>query len=181
MNDMFEFLKAKNTAGGSSGGGASRAVLIELVDEGPKNKLPNTAYTRVVNGVSYTVNADRSVTISSDGTNTQSLLYLVQNITNLKAGTYVLSGCTGGSPATYDLRVKAGNTTYNNYDGGTEFTYNGIDSLEASIVVRAAQTLDITIKPMICSEAEWGISHAYVPYRPSYDELVARVEALEKA
>ncbi len=27
--------------------------------------------------------------------------------------------------------------------------------------------------------ADWGISQQYVPYRPSYDALIERIEALE--
>ena len=34
---------------------------------------------------------------------------------------------------------------------------------------------------MLCSKTAWDISHNYVPYRPSYDELVARITALENA
>ena len=34
---------------------------------------------------------------------------------------------------------------------------------------------------MLCSKAAWDISQNYVPYRPSYDELVARITALENA
>jgi len=154
-------------------------ALIELVDGGAKNKLNHTAYTRTVNGVTYTVNADRSITITSDGTNTQSLLYLVQNYTGVPAGTYVLSGCPGGSSATFDLRVKVGDTTYTNYEGGTEFAYNGTDSFESTIVVRASQTLDITMQPMVCTKADWDISQAYQPYRPSYLELYEMVLALQ--
>jgi len=180
MTDMFEFLNAKNSAagGGSSGGGANRAALIELVDEGTKNKLKNTAYTREVNGVSYTVNADGSVAITSDGTNTLSQLYLTRDDTSLSAGEYVLSGAPGGSTTTYDIRVKAGDQTTINHSGGSAFVSDGSGST-VSIIVRANQTLDITIKPMICTKAAWDISHAFVPYRPSYDELVARVVALE--
>lgn len=160
---------------------ATKDVLAELVDAGAKNKLNHTAYTRTVNGVTFTINADRSITITSDGTNTQSLLYLVQNYTGVPAGNYVLSGCPSGSFTTFDLRVKVGSTTYTNYSGGTEFTYNGTDTFESTIVVRASQTLNITMYPMICTKAAWDASHAYVPHRPSYDELVARIEALERA
>ena len=159
----------------------SNSALVELVDSGAKNKLNHTAYTRTVNGVTFTVNADRSITITSDGTNTQSLLYLVQNYT-IPAGRYVLSGCSGGSTTTYDVRIRVGGSAfYINYNGGTEFTYNGTDTFEASIVVRASQTLNITMKPMICTKAEWNISQQYAPYRPSYQELYERVVALENA
>lgn len=143
--------------------------------------MNHTAYTRTVNGVTFTVNADRSITITSDGTNTQSLLYLVQNYTGVPAGNYVLSGCPSGSSATFDLRVKVGSTTYINYDSGTEITYNGTDTFESTIVVRASQTLNITMKPMICTKAEWNISQHYAPYRPSYQELYERIIALENA
>lgn len=149
----------------------NRAALAEFVDEGAKNALNHTAYTRTVNGVTYTVNDDRTITITSNGTNTQSLLYLVQNYTGLPAGRYVLSGCSGGSTTKYDLRVKVGNSTYINYNNGTEFTYNGTDSFEASIVVRAGQTLNITMKPMVCLKALWDVSQEYQPYRPNYQTL----------
>ena len=158
---------------------ATKDVLAELVDSGAKNLLNHTAYTRTVNGVTYTVNADRSITITSDGTNTQSLLYLTMNAP-LAAGTYILAGCTGGSPTKYDMRVKVSDTITTNYDGGTAFSSDGTP-IEASIVVRASQTLNVTINPMICTAEDYAISPEVVPYRPSYDELVARIEALEQA
>lgn len=37
----------------------------------------------------------------------------------------------------------------------------------------------VTIKLMVCPTALWNVSTNYVPYRPSYDELVARITALE--
>jgi hypothetical protein len=39
----------------------------------------------------------------------------------------------------------------------------------------------VTLRMMLCSKAAWDISQKYVPYRPSYDELVARITALENA
>lgn len=38
-----------------------------------------------------------------------------------------------------------------------------------------------SIRMMLCSKAAWDISQKYVPYRPSYDELVVRITALENA
>lgn len=156
---------------------ATSAAVAGLIDAGAKNKLNHTAYTRTVNGVNYTVNADKSITITSDGTNTQSLLYLVQN-EPLAAGSYILSGCTGGSATKYDLRVKVGNTVTNNYNGGTAFTANG-NPIEASIVVRAAQTLNVTIKPMISTADDYAISSKYVPYVPTTRELYEMILALQ--
>lgn len=148
-----------------------------MIDAGAKNKLDHTAYTRTVNGVTYTVNADRSITITSDGTNTQSLLYLTQSA-SLPAGSYILSGCTGGSSTTYDLRVKVGDTVTHNYDDGTPFTADG-SQIEASIVVRAAQTLNITIAPMICTADDYAASPDYVPYVPTMLELYQMIQALQ--
>ena len=38
---------------------------------------------------------------------------------------------------------------------------------------------DIVVRPMLCTTEDYAISPKFVPYRPSYDELVARIEALE--
>lgn len=157
--------------------GQQAVRTASLIDAGAKNKLDHTAYTRTVNGVTYTVNADRSITITSDGTNTQSLLYLIQNAP-LAAGAYILSGCTGGSSTTYDLRVKVGDTVTHNYDDGTPFTADG-SQIEASIVVRAAQTLNITIAPMICTADDYAASPDYVPYVPTMLELYQMIQALQ--
>lgn len=157
--------------------GQQSARTASLIDAGAKNKLDHTAYTRTVNGVTYTVNADRSITITSDGTNTQSLLYLTQSA-SLPSGDYILSGCTGGSSTTYDLRVKVGDTVTHNYDDGTPFTADG-SPIEASIVVRAAQTLNITIAPMICTADDYAASPDYVPYVPTMLELYQMIQALQ--
>lgn len=169
LNGNFSALDA--FAGQQAGRTAS------LIDAGAKNKLDHTAYTRTVNGVTYTVNTDRSITITSDGTNTQSLLYLAQNAP-LPAGSYILSGCTGGSSATFDLRVKVGDTVTHNYDGGTPFAADG-SPIETSIVVRAAQTLNITIAPMICTADDYAASSDYVPYVPTMLELYQMIQALQ--
>lgn len=157
---------------------ALETSVAALVDVGPKNKLDHTAYTRTVNGVTYTVNADRSVTITSDGTNTLSQLYLVYNDTSIPAGSYVLSGCTGGSSTTFDLRVKVGDTISTNYDGGTPFQTDG-SALTVSIIVRASQTLNVTIRPMICTADDYAASPAYAPYTPTLRELYEMVLALQ--
>lgn len=157
--------------------GQQAGRTVSLINAGAKNKLNHTAYTRTVNGVTYTVNADRSITITSDGTNTQSLLYLTQSA-SLPSGDYILSGCTGGSSTTYDLRVKVGDTVTHNYDDGTPFTADG-SPIEASIVVMAAQTLSITIAPMICTADDYAASPDYVPYVPTMLELYQMIQALQ--
>lgn len=150
-------------------------VLPELVDEGAKNLLDHTAYTRIVNGVTYTVNEDRTITITSNGTNTQSTLYLIQNYTGLQAGTYVLSGVEGTSSSsdTYALWLKVGTAgSVSVPKTGLEFEYDGTSALTISIIVRASQTVNATFKPMICTKADWDISQSYQPYRPNTIDAV---------
>lgn len=169
LNENFQTL---DTFAGQQAG-----RIASLIDAGAKNKLAHTAYTQTLDGVTYTVNADRSITITSDGTNTQSQLYLTQNAT-LPAGDYILSGCTGGSSTAYDLRVKVGDTVSHNYDNGTPFTADG-SQIEASIVVMAAQTLNITISPMICTADDYAASPDYAPYVPTMLELYQMIQALQ--
>lgn len=150
------------------------AATIEMIDNGPKNLLNHTAYTRTVNKVTYTVNADRSITITSDGTNTQSTLYLIQNYTGFEAGTYVLSGVAGttSSGNTYAMWLKIGTASSVSVPkAGLKFDYDGTSTLTISIIVRASQTVNATFKPMLCTKADWDISQAYQPYVPSNKEL----------
>lgn len=150
------------------------AAAIEVIDSGPKNLLNHTAYTRTVNKVTYTVNADRSITITSDGTNTQSTLYLIQNYTGFQAGTYVLSGVAGTSSSgdTYAMWLKIGTASSVTVPkAGLEFNYDGTSALTISIIVRASQTVNATFKPMLCTKADWDISQVYQPYRSNYQTL----------
>ena len=144
-------------------------AAVEMIDSGSKNILNHTAYTRTVNNVTYTVNADKSITITSNGTNTQSILYLIQNYTGFQAGTYVLSGVAGTSSSsdTYAMWLKigtAGSVTVPK--AGLEFDYDGTSALTISIIVRESQTVNATFKPMLCTKADWDISQEYQPYRP---------------
>ena len=152
-----------------------QAALAELVDSGSKNFLQNTAYTRDVNGVSYTVNTDGSVRVVSNGDNTLSQLYLIRDAANLSAGSYILSGSPAGSTTTYDLRIVTGGRTTINHSGGSAFTSDG-STYTVSIIVRASQVLDITINPMICSAAAWQISQTFKPYTPTLYELYQMIQ-----
>lgn len=162
----------------------SITTLAELVDNGPKNKLENKLTTKTVQGITYTVNADGSITAAGTAT-AQSVVYITEQagFTGLKAGKYVLSGVTDGNAAdTYAMWLKLGSAGSVSLSYGyREFDYNGTDAIIVSIIVRSGQTIDTTFKPMICTKAEWQVSREYVPYQPSYAELVARVEALEEA
>jgi hypothetical protein len=78
-----------------------------------KNLILNTKTTTTINGITFTVNADKTITVNGTATaNTYIRLNLgsVPN-TPILAGTYTLSGCpTGGSAETYYLAVELSDT-----------------------------------------------------------------------
>lgn len=80
-----------------------------------KNLLNNTKSTTTLNGLTFTINDDKSVTITGTATS-QTDFYLVgasstyDNI-GLNAGTYNLSGCINGSSSTYMLIAVSKNSS----------------------------------------------------------------------
>lgn len=172
----------------------NREALAELIDGSAKNRLPfsdlaviksmNTggtwdgnAYTR--NGVTFTINSDFSV--SANGTATGGNAVLVLSRTggfSIEEGNWVLSGCPeGGSGTTYNIAI-AGTVS----DTGNTAEFTAVTSKLVRIYVISGTTADgLIFKPMVCSKAAWNISKAYQPNRPSYDEIIARITALENA
>lgn len=153
----------------------NRAALAEVIDSGQKNILQNTAVSAEVNGITFTVNSDGSVTAT--GTATANADYTVSNLTGYPtSGQYILSGCPeGGGANTYRIQIYQ---VAADYGSAVEFTSQ--NRLNVYIRISSGQTVDnLVFRPMICSKAAWSITQEYVPYRPSYDELIRRIVALE--
>jgi hypothetical protein len=170
----------------------SKSALVELVDGGAKNRLPfndlaviktkntdgtwnDNAYTW--NGITFTINSDFSV--SADGTATGGNAVLVLSRTggfSIEEGSWILSGCPeGGSGTTYNITI-AGTAS----DTGNTAEFTAATSKLVRLYIVSGTTADgLIFKPMVCSKAEWDISQAYQPYRPSYQELYERILALE--
>lgn len=170
------------------------AALIELIDTGAKNLLnPEDAvgyvgqsgYPISKSGVTYTLDANsETITLSDTATSVSTLRIPI----TLKAGTYHVSGIpSGGSDSSYraDLRTAGGNTFITSdydYGAGFEFTLSETTAIDYCIRVASGYSpQNVAVKPMICTKAAWDISHTYQPYRPSYNELYARIKALEQA
>ena len=67
-----------------------------------KNLLKNTASTQTINGITFTVNSNKSVTVN--GTATAMALFRIGAIA--KNGNYILTGCpSGGTASTYMLSL----------------------------------------------------------------------------
>ena len=170
----------------------SKSALVELVDGGAKNRLPfnglaviramNTGGTWVDNaytwnGVTFTINSDFSVTVEGTATGGNAVLVLSQTGGfSIEEGNWVLSGCPeGGSGTSYNISI-AGTVS----DTGNTAEFTAATSKLVRIYIISGTTADgLIFKPMICSKAEWDISQAYQPYRPSYQELYECILALD--
>ena len=139
----------------------NKDALVELVDSGTKNFLKNEGTTTST----ATVNSDGTIIIN--GTNTSTVNITLSSTTKLPAGDYVLS--TENIASNVYLTVRVANSI--------QYTLERI-----YLFINTNTSIDnLKLTPMICSKAAWDISQNYVPYRPSYDELVARITALENA
>lgn len=163
-----------------------RAALVELVDSGAKNKLINSATDGQTFGISFAKNANETITVSgtASGGNAQRRIMTIPAEDVQKYNGMVLSGCpAGGSNNTYRLIFQRDSSPYTIYtsDIGEGAIIQDAPAVQCRvfIVVNDGTSIDGTFKPMLCAKAAWDISHQYVPHRPSYDELIARIEALE--
>ena len=124
-----------------------------------RNLLENTEGTLTKNGVTFTVNADGSITANGTAT-ADAPFVLVRNLA-LPDGTYVLSGCPKGGLAT-TFRLYAVSPSVSDYGDGATLTVNGTKPTVA-IMIRKGYTADnLTFRPMLrpASDAD----AAYAPY-----------------
>ena len=161
------------------------AALVELVDSGAKNLLKITATSGTVSGVTYTVNADQTITFNGKAEDMISLDLSVPATVSGKS--YFVSGCPAGGATSNTYRQLIRDVTNQQNLGsdignGAVITFpNPIGNIVVRINIFSGYTAkNLTFKPMICTKAAWDISQAYQPFRPSYQELYERVVALEQ-
>ena len=149
-----------------------------------KNLLKNSAKTKTINGIDFVVNSDGSVT--ANGTSTDVATFTIADTNSIKSFNlisgqkYILSGRSGGSTETYDLRAYgleiSGKNTID-HNGDTPFTLTNFESTNVSILIRAGVTVkNVRFFPMLRSFLI--LDGAYEPYKPSVEE---RLTALENA
>lgn len=147
---------------------------------GAHNLLRNLAVSQVINGVTFTVNSDGTVTVStgSGGATADTNFYLnpsTQTWVNpdYPYGNYILSGCpSGGSAGTYRLALsRQGATSVFDSGSGASFTHSsGVTSLAIIQVFSGAViTTPITFKPMIRLASD--SDSTYVPYAISNRQI----------
>lgn len=120
-----------------------------------KNSLDNTATTKISNGITFTVNSDK--TVLADGTNdTSANSSLVINRYDLSPGTYILNGCpSGGASNTYRLAIQEtgsysilGSIDIGN--GSGEFTIDATTNVQIAIFIQKGLTVNnLLFKPML--------------------------------
>jgi hypothetical protein len=116
-----------------------------------KNLLQNTATSQEINGVTFTVNSDGSVTCNGEATASAVLVITNNWQTNTILGNrYIGSGCpSGGSDATYYLDLH--NFGHDTGDSViTKASHTEGSSYKVQIVIRTGYTCDnLTFYPMI--------------------------------
>lgn len=151
-------------------------------------KISSSVTSQTKNGITFTVNDDKSITVNGTAT-ANTTLWLGQIKTE---GNYYLTGCpSGGTVSTYMITITIskldGTTAYNSEIGnGSLVVVN--PSLHASvgfmIEIKSGTTVDnLTYYPMLRHQSIQDTT--YEPYVESVDErfnsLLARIEALESA
>lgn len=162
---------------------ATKDAIAELINSGAKNLIQNAATSRTENGVTFTVNADGTVSLT--GTASATIWFPIMANMSIDSGTYTISN--GLTDDTARVIISTTNSISarifdSNESGYITKTIDAISGVNAYLRVASGKVTDgAVVKPMLCVKAAGDISPAYVPHRPSYDELIARVEALEQA
>lgn len=155
----------------------NEAFTNQSFANGAVNLLPNKATSQVSNGITWTVNADG--TISASGTASARSYIQIQNVT-LPAGTYKLSGTPSGGD--YYNTFGCGIESISKFDNGNgvEFTLNSETAFNVILNVRTgAGLVNLTFKPMITLADMPNSDYAhYVPYAMTNRELTKNVELL---
>lgn len=169
-----------------------RAALVELVDGGAKNLLIPTAISGSAIPATLTVtrNSDDSITVNGYTESKSAFIYYAVENDDFKGKILgqelVLSGCpSGGSNDGYRLRAwhydANGSDIASDFGDGVEFTFeNDTSTYHFDIAIAPNTTCsNLTFRPMLCTAADYAISPAFVPYRPSWQEMYDMIKVLQ--
>lgn len=126
-----------------------------------RNLFKNTATTQTVNGITFTVNADKSVTCSGTATANADLIV---DVSPSLTGTFTLSGCPqGGSLSTYYLNAQVnGSWAYEvGGDSGAGKTFTGTVTKIAISIKQLNTPINLTFYPQLERSTT---PTPYVPY-----------------
>lgn len=163
-----------------------RNVEITTGILGAKNLLPNTAATQTVNGITFTVNSDGSITASGTATDTAFIdLYIPAS--SISAFNAILSGCpSGGGANSYELLatlvISGTPTYYRDYGDGVIIPASASGqvsqaNINVRVSVRSGVTINQTFRPMI--RPATVASNTFRPYAMTNRELTLNLEYKE--
>lgn len=150
---------------------------------GAKNLLPNNITSQTINGVTFTVNADGSITLN--GTATEQINVSIAGYTwiyDLHEDT-IISGSKEGTASTYEVLL------WDDTDSVAYHSRDGVDarvpaisvyghSVSSSVMVRSGAVLNnVTVYPMLRLASD--PDDTYVPYAMTNKELTDRFAVLE--
>lgn len=119
-----------------------------------KNFLENTGVSNTSNGVTFTINDDKTILVDGNNDGTANSKFIINNY-SLKAGTYILNGCpSGGSSTTYRLAIqKTSDWSILGLDTGSgseQFTIDEATNIQVAIFIQKGQTIsNLLFKPML--------------------------------
>lgn len=121
-----------------------------------KNLLPNNATTQTINGVTFTVNADGSVTANGTATDEARLVLAQTGAAVYPPGSYIVTGCpTGGANDKYMLGAyfDVDGVTIWNGEFGYGVTYDVLNTMQTHntciIISKGYTASNLVFKPMI--------------------------------
>ena len=138
-----------------------------------KNLLKNTAVTKTVNGVTFTVNSDG--TITANGTATSRIIFLVGTTYISQTGNYTYTGTpSGGAASTYSMNYRNSNAYKTAETGnGTTAQFEGGKTYEAVIDIRSGVTIsNLTFSPML-RDADIT-DDTYEPYKENVNKRLVK-------
>lgn len=157
--------------------------ILSLYKVGSANILKNTAQTQVLGGVTFTMNADGSITANGTKTNNDWLYLSTGN--SLRKGTYVLSSggiigddklviiTTGESLGT---AIMSTNTATGVFERELTQDYSGL--YYAIRIANGTVCDNLLFKPMLCEKSVYeAINGEFQPYAMSNAEITAWILA----
>lgn len=119
-----------------------------------KNLLENTATTKTVNGVTFTVNSDGSVTANGTATDRANFDIFTNKNALIPIGNYIVNGCPkGGSLSSYRFQIynKTTSSGANDYGDGVELNISNLtDEITPQITIYGGYTANnLTFYPML--------------------------------
>ena len=123
------------------------------VGDRTKNFIQNTATTQTINGVTFTVNEDGSVTCNGTNHGNDTIIFeLNYPGVVLPEGVYITSGCPAGGSQLggYKIQYNNGSSWYYELGSGNTFTLSGSLNYRSRILISKNVTVtNLTFYPML--------------------------------